>query len=59
MKKSWKTSAAGWGTIMATVGTAINQLSDGNPATNPDWNYVIPLSLHGTDRNFRSGQQGF
>lgn len=41
--KSWKTSAAGWGALLTTIGTTLNQLFDGNPSTNPDWNYVLPL----------------
>lgn len=45
--KSWKTTAAGIGTILATAGTVLNQLTDGNAATNPDWNYVLPLIFSG------------
>lgn len=45
--KSWKTSAAGLGTILTTLGTTLNQLMDGNPATNPDWNLVLPLLFTG------------
>lgn len=45
--KSWKTTAAGLGTIMTTIGTVLNQIMDGNPATNPDWNLVLPLLFTG------------
>jgi hypothetical protein len=45
--KSWKTTAAGAGTILTVVGTTLNQLTDGSPATNPDWNYVLPLLFTG------------
>jgi len=45
--KSWKTSAAGAGTMLTTLGGVLNQLFDGNPATNPDWNYVLPLLFAG------------
>lgn len=45
--KSWKTTAAGMGTLLATCGTTLNQLFDGNAATNPDWNIVLPLLFSG------------
>lgn len=45
--KSWKTTAAGVGTLLATAGTTLNQLTDGNSATNPDWNIVLPLLFSG------------
>lgn len=45
--KSWKTTTAGIGVIISTLGTALNQLFDGNPATNPDWNMVLPLLFTG------------
>jgi hypothetical protein len=41
--KSWKTTAAGVGGLMTTIGSVLNQLFDGNPATNPDWNLVLPI----------------
>jgi hypothetical protein len=41
--KSWKTTAAGVGGLMTTIGSVLNQLCDGNPATNPDWNLVLPI----------------
>jgi hypothetical protein len=62
--KSWKTTAAGAGTIIATLGTTLNQLFDGNPATNPDWNMVLPLlftgciGLFARDNNVSSEQVG-
>ena len=40
---SWKTTTAGVGALIALIGTTLNQLFDGNPATNPDWNLVLPL----------------
>lgn len=43
--KSWKTTTAGIGALLTTLGTTLNQLFDGNPATNPDWNLVLPLIL--------------
>jgi hypothetical protein len=45
--RSWKTSAAGFGVLLTTLGTTLNQLSDGNPATSPDWNIVLPLFFTG------------
>jgi len=45
--KSGKTTLAGLGTIVATIGTTLNQLFDQNPSTNPDWNFVLPLVLSG------------
>lgn len=41
--KSWRTTAAGVGGLMTTIGSVLNQLFDGNPATNPDWNLVLPI----------------
>lgn len=46
-KRSWKTSAAGVGTLLTVLGATLNQLTDGNPATNPDWNVVLPLVFTG------------
>lgn len=43
--KSWKTTAAGVGGLMTTLGSILNQLFDGNPATNPDWNLVLPILM--------------
>lgn len=43
--KSWKTTAAGVGGILTVIGTALNQMFDGNPATNPDWNLLLPIIL--------------
>jgi len=43
--KSWKTTAAGVGGLIATIGSILNQVFDGNPATNPDWNLVLPILL--------------
>ena len=43
--KSWKTTAAGVGGLLTAIGSALNQLFDGNPATNPDWNLLLPVIL--------------
>ncbi len=62
--KSWKTSLAGVGALLTTVGTTLNQLFDGNAATNPDWNLVLPLvctsliGLFARDNNVTSEQAG-
>ena len=45
--RSWKTTSAGIGVLLSTLGTTLNQLTDGNPVTNPDWNVVIPLLFTG------------
>ena len=64
MKGSWKTTGAGLGALLALVGTTLNQLLDGNPATNPDFNYVLPLfftsltGLFARDNNKSSEQVG-
>lgn len=42
---SWKTSATGWGAALVIIGTVLKQLTDGDPATNPDWNTLIPAFL--------------
>lgn len=41
--KSWKTTTAGVGGLMTAIGSILNQLMDGNPATNPDWNVMLPI----------------
>lgn len=41
MKKSWKTTVAGIGGILAAVGTGLQAQFDNNPATVPDWGTVI------------------
>lgn len=41
-KKTIPTTGIGWGSIIAHVAGAINLLMDGDPATMPDWNIVIP-----------------
>ena len=28
---------------MTAIGSVLNQLFDGNPATNPDWNVMLPI----------------
>lgn len=45
--KSWKTTAAGIGALATIIGTTLNQLFDGNPGTNPDWNIVIATVFTG------------
>jgi hypothetical protein len=46
-KRSWKTTGAGLAAIMTVVGAALTQLTDGNPATNPDWSIVLPAVASG------------
>lgn len=41
MNKSWKTTVTGFGSILVAVIGAIITVTDGNPATNPDWTAVI------------------
>lgn len=36
MKKSWKTSLAGWASLVAGVALALVALIDGDPTTKPD-----------------------
>jgi hypothetical protein len=43
--KSWKTTAAGVGGLLTAIGSALNQLFDSDPATNPDWNLLLPVIL--------------
>lgn len=43
--KSWKTTTAGVGALLTVIGTALNQMFDGNPATNPDWNLLLPIII--------------
>lgn len=39
--KSWKTTLAGIGTIMAAVGAALAAQFDTDPTTTPEWGVVI------------------
>ena len=41
MKGSWKTTTFGAASILAAVSNAVVALTDGIPATNPDWMVVI------------------
>lgn len=45
--KSWKTTVAGLGTILAAVGGALTLFFDGKPETNPDWTIVIAAVITG------------
>jgi hypothetical protein len=45
--KSWRTSTSGILAIVVAVGTAVQLLIDGNPATNPDWGTVGAAVLAG------------
>lgn len=64
MKKSWKTTVGGIGAILAAVGAAMQQLFDGNPATNPDWGIVATAIMTGfglifaRDNNVSSEEAG-
>ena len=64
MTRSWKTTAAGAGALLTTIGYIINQLTDGNAFTNPDWPVVIPaicsglIGLFARDNNVTSEQAG-
>jgi hypothetical protein len=40
-KKSLRTSMAGLAAILTLVGAALTQLTDGDPATNPDWGRLL------------------
>ena len=44
-KKQLTQTGAGWGALIALAGGVLNSLMDGNPATNPDWNLVIPAAI--------------
>lgn len=47
MKKSWKTTVAGIGAILAALGPALSATFDGNPQTNADWSAVIAAIVAG------------
>ncbi len=60
--KSWKTTVAGVGGLLTALGSILNQLFDGNPATNPDWNVMLPvlfasiIGIFARDNNVTSEQ---
>jgi len=62
--KSWKTSGAGIGAILVAVGSALTAVTDGNPATVPDWGSVIAAVMAGLgllfarDNNVSSEEAG-
>lgn len=43
--KSWKTTSAGVAGLITLIASTLTQLTDGNPATNPDWNIVVPMAF--------------
>ena len=45
--KSWQTSLAGVGAIMAAVGGALKAQFDGDPTTIADWSSVVPAIIAG------------
>lgn len=47
MKKSWKTTVAGIGAILAAIGTALHAQFDIDPATVADWSLVISTTIAG------------
>ncbi len=47
MKASWRTSSAGIAAILVAVGTALTALTDGDPATLPDWGAVVAAVIAG------------
>jgi len=47
MKKSWKTSLAGIAAILTAGGAALTALTDGNPATEPDYAALIAAVIAG------------
>ena len=47
MKKSWKTTAAGIGAILVALGSILQALFDGNPATEPDYAALVAAIIAG------------
>jgi uncharacterized membrane protein YhiD involved in acid resistance len=47
MKKSWKTTTAGIGAILVALGSILQALFDGNPATEPDYSALIAAIIAG------------
>lgn len=41
MNRSWTTQLTGIAALLTLVSTTLNQLFDGDAATNPDWNIVV------------------
>lgn len=47
MKKSWKTTTAGIGAILVALGSILQALFDGNPATEPDYAALVAAIIAG------------
>jgi hypothetical protein len=45
--KSWRTTAAGIAAILTAGGAALTALTDGNPATEPDYAALIAACIAG------------
>lgn len=45
MNKSWKTTLAGLGALLAVLGPAINAQFDGKPETVPQWDLVLSAAF--------------
>jgi hypothetical protein len=45
--KSWKTTVAGIAAILTAGGAALTAISDGNPATEPDYAALIAACIAG------------
>lgn len=47
MTKSWRTSVAGLGAILISVGAALTAMFDNDPLTNPEWGVVVAAIIAG------------
>jgi uncharacterized membrane protein YhiD involved in acid resistance len=47
MTKSWRTSVAGLGAILVSVGAALTAMFDNDPLTNPEWGVVVAAIIAG------------
>lgn len=45
--RNWRTTVLGISAICVAMLNALSAMLDGNPATNPDWNTMIPLVVTG------------
>lgn len=47
MDKSWKTTAAGTGSVLLALGMFLTSSFDNDPSTMPNWAIIVPAIISG------------